>query len=94
MFLIETYPSVKMRMKLYIDNTLSTSRTYSITANRIGDYQFIIGGEPGRNNMSIVGELCAIRIYSKVLTEDEMNTNYAIDKVRFNLPNITGPEIS
>lgn len=32
------------------------------------------------------GELCAIRIYNRALTAEEIAANYAIDKRRFNLP--------
>lgn len=47
---------------------------------------YIIGGENQRSNMSIRGELCAVRIYSRALSADEIAHNYKIDKVRFNLP--------
>ena len=33
-----------------------------------------------------IGELYAVRIYNRALTDDEIAHNYAIDKVRFNLP--------
>ena len=56
------------------------------TSNRIGDYQFIIGGENGRANMSILGELCAVRLYSRALTDAEIGHNYNIDRNRFKLP--------
>jgi hypothetical protein len=29
---------------------------------------------------------CAVRLYSRALTADEIAANYAVDKARFNLP--------
>ena len=54
--------------------------------NRAGVQNFIIGGENSRSNMSIRGELCIVRIYSRALTAEEIQHNYKIDKERFNLP--------
>jgi hypothetical protein len=36
--------------------------------------------------MSICGELCIVRIYSRALSADEIRHNYEIDKERFDLP--------
>ena len=54
--------------------------------DRVGVQSFIIGGENSRSNMSIRGELCIVRIYSRALSADEIRRNYEIDKERFNLP--------
>ena len=54
--------------------------------DRVGVQSLIIGGENSRSNMSIVGELCIVRIYSRALSADEIQHNYKIDKERFNLP--------
>lgn len=34
----------------------------------------------------ITGELCCVRIYSRVISAQDIADNYAIDKARFNLP--------
>ena len=54
--------------------------------DRVGVQSLIIGGENSRPNMSICGELCIVRIYSRALSADEIRHNYEIDKERFNLP--------
>ena len=54
--------------------------------DRVGVKSLIIGGENSRPNMSIRGELCIVRIYSRALSADEIRHNYNIDKRRFNLP--------
>lgn len=58
---------------------------YRLTNDVINGLSFRIGGDISRSNMSIVGEICAIRFYSRVLTADEIAANYALDKIRFNL---------
>lgn len=54
--------------------------------DRVGVQSLIIGGENSRSNMSICGELCIVRIYSRALSADEIHHNYEIDNERFNLP--------
>lgn len=54
--------------------------------DRVGVQNLIIGGENSRSNMSIRGELCIVRIYSRALSADEIRHNYEIDKERFSLP--------
>ena len=53
---------------------------------KVGVQSLIIGGENSRSYMSIRGELCIVRIYSRALSADEIRHNYEIDKERFNLP--------
>ncbi len=53
---------------------------------KVGVQSLIIGGENSRSNMSIRGELCIVRIYSRALSADEIRHNYEIDNERFNLP--------
>lgn len=52
--------------------------------DRVGVQSLIIGGENNRPNMSICGELCIVRVYSRALSADEIRRNYEIDKERFN----------
>ena len=54
--------------------------------DRVGVQSLIIGGENSRSNMSICGELCIVRIYSRALTAEEIAHNYKIDSIRFGLP--------
>ena len=54
--------------------------------DRVGVQNLIIGGENSRSNMSIRGELCIVRIYSRALTAEEIAHNYKIDSIRFGLP--------
>lgn len=35
---------------------------------------------------NISGEVCSLRVYNRALTADEISANYAVDKIRFNLP--------
>ena len=42
-------------------------------------------GHPGGNAPALIDVSC-VRLYSRTLTADEIAQNYAIDKVRFNLP--------
>lgn len=58
---------------------------YNTPTKILPNNSFLIGGDISRSNMSIVGEICAIRFYSRVLAADEITSNYAIDKVRFSL---------
>lgn len=39
----------------------------------------------GNSSNIMFGKIYAVRIYSRLLTEDEMAYNNAIDKIRFNL---------
>lgn len=48
--------------------------------------QMIIGGENERSNMSIVGELCAVRVYTNALTAAKIAHNAETDRKRFRLP--------
>lgn len=41
-------------------------------------------GNVGKGNW-LNGNIYSVRIYNKALTEDEVKTNYAIDKIRFNI---------
>jgi hypothetical protein len=52
-------------------------------ASTISAKQFVIGGEHYRANMSILGELCAVRIYSRALTAAEIAENHTVDVTRF-----------
>ena len=44
-----------------------------------------IGSDSRTTSMCLNGEICAIRIYNRALTADEIAANYAVDKVRFGI---------
>ena len=73
-------------LRLY-ENGVHTSTAAKPNVDTIGySKPFIIGGENERSNMSIVGELFCVRVYSRSLTEEELKHHVKIDNERFNLP--------
>lgn len=73
-------------LRLY-ENGVHTSTAAKPGVGTIGySKPFIIGGENERSNMSIVGELFCVRVYSRALTEEELKHHVKIDNERFNLP--------
>ena len=44
-----------------------------------------IGKYTSENNCRFAGEICAIRIYNRALTEEEIKHNYEVDRIRFGL---------
>lgn len=47
---------------------------------------FGLSGSSNYSFWNFVGEYYSVRLYSRALTADEISSNYAIDKARFNLP--------
>ena len=70
--------------KVYVNGQLKSTSTQP-ASNVMGSQKFILGGELSRTNMSIVGQLCVVRIYSRPLTESELEANRALDIQRFTL---------
>lgn len=71
-------------LRLY-ENGVHTSTAAKPGVGTIGySKPFIIGGENERSNMSIVGELFCVRVYSRALTEKELKHHVKIDNERFN----------
>lgn len=72
---------------LLYENGVHTATSAQPTASKPGvSLPYIIGGENNRANMSIVGELCAVRIYGRALSASELECHAKIDCIRFNLP--------
>jgi len=70
-------------LRLY-ENGVHTSTAAKPNVDTIGySKPFIIGGENERSNMSIVGELFCVRVYSRALTEEELKRHVKIDNERF-----------
>lgn len=50
-------------------------------------YNFYIGGDAyNPEEYTLLGRVFNLRIYSRALTADEIAANYAVDRLRFNLP--------
>lgn len=47
---------------------------------------FGLSGSSNYSSWNFVGEYYSVRLYSRALTAEEIASNYAIDKARFNLP--------
>ncbi|MBQ9432406.1 MAG: LamG domain-containing protein [Kiritimatiellae bacterium] len=60
---------------------LATTGTVSVLNSSC---ESVIGGEPRRANMAFKGTYHAFRLYNRVLSEDEIALNAAIDAIRFN----------
>lgn len=74
-------------------NKQSGSKVISgIITEPYGDQNVIIGGNPDGGlpdvpspNMNTNEKVYAVRIYNRALTDDEINRNYQLDKIRFGL---------
>ena len=74
------------RIATYNGGTAKNSTTYAAvfpTSNR-----FSVCGCTSAS-LSFHGAIHSIRLYSRALTADEIAHNYAVDKARFNLPEVT-----
>lgn len=79
-----TYNTSNKRLCIYNPKNNAISRRCEdyVTFNNDGDLKYIIGQKDSQfSNM----EVYAVRIYNKVLTEEEIKSNYEIDKIRFNI---------
>jgi len=81
-------------INLWINGTKQTGSTSinGIIGDPAGNQNFIIGGNPDGGldnttfqNMNTHEKIYAVRIYNRALTEDEINRNYQLDKIRFGL---------
>lgn len=57
-------------------------RTINGTQSR-NDYGILIGTDPKYDSGYWKGTIYAVRLYDRVLTDDEIKTNYLVDKARF-----------
>jgi hypothetical protein len=69
---------------MYSNGAVGTPSTYKGTFGVTG-ISGVCAINP-RADYPFVGEVCALRLYSRALTADEIAHNYAVDKERFNLP--------
>ena len=66
-------------------NSVRLSKTADSTTWTSNLSHYIQIGKYTDNQWRFAGEICAIRIYNRALTEEEIKHNYNIDKERFNL---------
>lgn len=81
-----TILSTSTNVEIYHNGKFENSTTWPTTVPAKIDENFIIGGEPSRSTMSLVGEICAIRIYDRPLTSEEIKQHALIDAIRFDIP--------
>ena len=77
----------KMKNVGFFTNGVSCGvRSFSSTPAINADCASVIGGEPfaGTRDMAFRGKYNAFRLYDRVLTEDEIKVNSAVDAIRFN----------
>ena len=70
-------------LSLFIDGLIREHSTGIDGWNNIRSFR--IGSVRGNNYKGFIGNFYCIRLYSRVLTEEEINHNYSIDKIRFRL---------
>lgn len=84
--------------KVYTDGTLIKSGTVTAGVNGFLSLGVLRNYSTGR--IPFVGKFYSVRVYSKVLTDNEVYSNYKIDQIRFNnntmltLPNSYKPSVS
>lgn len=72
--------------RIYANGAQSTYVTSNGTHFQKPSSPCRIGTDSRAESMIFYGEICNIRIYSRALTTAEITSNYAVDKIRFNLP--------
>ena len=71
--------------KCYINSKQGVITSSNDSWAQTAPHYIQIGKYGNTNNWRFAGEICAIRIYNRALTEEEIKHNYEIDKERFNL---------
>ena len=71
--------------KCYINSKLGVTTSRSGGWSQSAPHYIQIGRYGNNGGWRFAGEICAIRIYNRALTEEEIKHNYEIDKVRFGL---------
>ena len=77
--------------RVFVDGQFVQEMTPSMVASEIPTpTSYLDVGNRSKNpNRGFDGAVFAIRAYNRILTASEIATNYAIDKARFNLPDVT-----
>ena len=71
--------------KCYINSKLGVITSTSDGWSQSAPHYIHIGRYANDGGWRFAGEICAIRIYNRALTEEEIKHNYEIDKIRFGL---------
>ena len=76
-------------VKMYKNNNIKEINRSSQFRQNLSDFTFnnypmYIGSRAGSSNFTKI-RLASVRIYNRVLTEEEIKNNYEVDKVRFNM---------
>ena len=70
---------------LYLNGeSIKLPNTINVVKSNYPSVATFFNREAGRRG--ITGELCCARIYNRVISDQDIAANYAIDKARFNLP--------
>ena len=78
--LVGVYDCENKIMTLYIDGKLDSSKTFNSLT--YGNNNLVLGAT-SISSQYFIGNIYNAKIYNKVLTEDEINQNYIVDKVRY-----------
>ena len=70
-------------IKTYVCCNSRMTGAAAVSGSIGGAVPFRLGGEPARANMSIVGELCNVRVYGRPLAAAELERNNTVDNRRF-----------
>ena len=71
------------KQTVWKNGTTSQSMTSPLTGTLVGTRNSTIGGDISRTQMAFRGTYNVFRLYDRVLTEDEIKVNAAVDAVRF-----------
>ena len=71
--------------EVFLNGNLLTSGVTTVTANLVILDKFYLANWNGAREGNIY-KFFSVRVYDKFITDDELATNYAIDKARFRLP--------
>ena len=77
---VQYSPDVMYLNSKKLDNSLNMESWSSAPK-----YPFMISGYANANGWRLKGKIYSIRIYNRALTQDEINHNYMVDKVRFGI---------
>ena len=78
--LVGVYDCENKIMTLYIDGKLDSSKTFNSLT--YGNNNLVLGAT-SISSQYFIGNIYNAKIYNKILTEDEINQNYIVDKVRY-----------
>jgi len=67
-------------------NKQSLTRTYTAPVFNPNSGLALLGSDQSTSTYYFTGEVCSLRFYDRVLSDEEIYASHAIDKARFNLP--------